>query len=163
MAPGSPQNPGCLCVFWREAGLGRRPTWAEESRGWGSVMAQARRPQDREDPGRTGRYPGAEHRTAGGGVTGPITHRRVEGSRGLGERRSLLRNRSGTLFEGWGSRPRRRLEGRSAVLWGLGALVEDRLGTARERPQQASGSLAVPLLPGHQGLPRQPTPRPWTC
>ena len=116
-------------------------------------MAPARRPQDREDPGRTGRYPGAEHRTACGGVTGPTTHRRVEGSRGLGERRSPLRNRSGTLFEGWGSRPRRRLEGRSAVLRWVGTLVEDRLGTARERPQQASLYLAVPLLPGHQVFP----------
>ena len=41
-------------------------------------------------------------RVAGGGVTGPTTRWRVEGSRGLGERRFLLRNRSGTLFEGWG-------------------------------------------------------------
>ena len=32
---------------------------------------------------------------------------------------------------------------------GVGALVEDGLGTARERPQQASPSLAVLLLPGN--------------
>ena len=83
----------------------------EESGGWGSVMGQARRPQDREDPGRTGRYPRAEHPTADGGVTGPTTRWWVEGSRGVGERRFLLRNRSGTLFEGWGSRPQKRLKG----------------------------------------------------
>ena len=75
------------------------------------MMGQARRPQDREDPGRTGRYPGAEHPTAGGRVTGPTTRWRVEGSQGLGERRFLLRNRSGTLFEGWGSCPQTRLKG----------------------------------------------------
>lgn len=115
------QIPVSVCVCWREAGLGDPQLGLRKrSGGWGSVMGQARRPGTERTVEELEGTPGEQSIRLGGGGYRP-NHPLAGGRRrrGLGERRFLLRNKSGTLFEGWGSRPRTRLEGPiSAVLWG---------------------------------------------